>query len=251
MKSPSPELYERNTGFALHELLVVVVVLFLLAGLHIATARGGGQRTRVAQCEANLRQYSVAMQLYASENQDRLPNFAGGENWVWDASISAADGLLSYGMEKRMFYCPGTYPRFNDNLNFIYPSPISLWNFRSGFRVTGYAAALNQSTLHSTNQNTTILPKILSTSLPIQADSDRVLLADATISQNRSGTAANPGPAGSFVNVMGGFQVPHMSPHLKGNLPAGGNIAFKDGHVQWRDFSLMSQRAVSGPGFWW
>ena len=156
-------------------------------------------------------------------------------------------------MEKRMFYCPGTYPRFNDSLNFLNPGPGSLWGYSGGlnFRVIGYAAALNQLSLPLSNQNTTMLPRISSNSLQIQTDSDRVLVADATISENRAGTAANPAPAGSFVNVAGGFSVPHLSPHLNGSLPAGGNIAFKDGHVQWRDFSLMSQRANTGRGFWW
>ncbi len=255
MKTSNPQFCERNTGFALHELMVVIVVLILLAGLHIAAARGGGQRTRVAQCEANLRQFSAALQLYASENRDRLPSTTGVGTWVWDMPISGADGLFAYGMEKRMFYCPGTYPRFNDNLNYLNPGPNSLWNFAggNGFRVIGYAAALNQSTLILSNQNTTMLPKLSSTSLPIPADSDRVLLADGTISENPAGTASYPAPAGSFVNVAGGFTVLHLSPHLKGSLPAGGNLAFKDGHVQWRDFSLMSQRISSGSsrGFWW
>jgi hypothetical protein len=38
---------------------------------------------------------------------------------------------------------------------------------------------------------------------------------------------------------------------LKGNVPAGGNLGFKDGHVDWRDFKLMTPRTPGGPYFWW
>jgi prepilin-type processing-associated H-X9-DG protein len=74
--------------------------------------------------------------------------------------------------------------------------------------------------------------------------SDRVLFADATINSQLNGS-------GSWITVQGGFPVPHTSPHLNGPSPAGGNIGFKDGHVAWRNFRDMSQRADSGVGFWW
>jgi hypothetical protein len=33
---------------------------------------------------------------------------------------------------------------------------------------------------------------------------------------------------------------------------AGGNVEFKDGHVQWRPFSHMIVRTgANDPGFWW
>ena len=37
---------------------------------------------------------------------------------------------------------------------------------------------------------------------------------------------------------------PHFSPHWKGTLPDGRHAGFKDGHVSWRSFSEMRQRAV-------
>ena len=43
----------------------------------------------------------------------------------------------------------------------------------------------------------------------------------------------------------------HLSPHLKGRLPDGGDVAFKDGHVQWRKFALMLPRTDKGKVFWW
>jgi prepilin-type processing-associated H-X9-DG protein len=43
----------------------------------------------------------------------------------------------------------------------------------------------------------------------------------------------------------------HTSAHLKGVIPRGGNVGFKDGHVEWRDFADMQEVTVAGPPFWW
>ena len=78
--------------------------------------------------------------------------------------------------------------------------------------------------------------------------SERVLVADPTISIG----AALPGyahPENNFTLVAGAFT--HSSPHLKGNVPAGGNLGFKDGHVEWRDFEFMTPRNTYAPFFWW
>lgn len=244
-----------TSAFTLRELVVVIAVLSVL-GMTLLTAlhQRASWQIKKAQCAANLRQFAVATSLYANENRDRLPEMTGVA-WAWDLPNSAADSFLAHGMEKRTFYCPGMSPRYNDNWNYLNPAPSSLWNFSSTFRITGYAIAFTTSSLILSNQNTTILPESprvnTSTYLPTLPNSERVLLADATISQNAAGTPAAPAPAGSFVFVPGGFALPHFSPHLNGTLPAGGNLAFKDGHVAWRKFANMSQRASSGPGFWW
>jgi type II secretory pathway pseudopilin PulG len=250
-------------AFTLRELVVVIAVLSLLGGTFLATLhRAASWRIKKAQCAANLRQFAQVTQLYATENRDLLPATTYTGFWAWDCPTRIADNLLRYGMERRTFYCPGTTPRFNDHLNYLNPGTDSLWGFAghaTGSRVVGYASTFFVANIGMTNQNRTILPeptKATATSdLATPANQERVLLADATISESPTGTAANPLPAGSFVNVPGGFMwgtMPHISPHLNGNLPAGGNLAFKDGHVAWRKFVEMSQRAVpNSPGFWW
>ena len=40
----------------------------------------------------------------------------------------------------------------------------------------------------------------------------------------------------------------HLAGLFGGILPAGGNIAFEDGHVAWRDFSQMQHRYTTGGG---
>lgn len=254
-----------RAAFTLTDLLVALALLVLLLGLHLTALAGTSRRTRVAQCAANLRQFALVTHIYASENRDKLPEISGGA-WAWDVPVNVTGAMLDRGMERKHFYCPGTAPRFNDNYNFLNPYPDSLWTFgqATGFRIIGYLVAFSglannpgSFLVSLTNQNTTIVSERIRISTStylnvVPASSERVLLADATISEFSTGTPANPAPAGSFVDVPGGFAVPHLSPHLNGKLPAGGNLAFKDGHVAWRPFAEMSLRATGqSRGFWW
>jgi prepilin-type processing-associated H-X9-DG protein len=80
-----------------------------------------------------------------------------------------------------------------------------------------------------------------------------VLLADATISrpgQNNEALAATY----NFTDIAGGYTKHHLSPHLEGRMPLGGNLAMLDGHAEWRKFRSMQPRTfqTSGsPVFWW
>jgi hypothetical protein len=167
--------------------------------------------------------------------------------------------LLNYGLTTNTFYCPGTAPRFADKQNWSSPGPsATLWNYDSGFRIVGYAFAFSgEGSNLTTNQNTSILPEpiTLAGTEVVPPASERVLVADSTISIG----AAVPGyahPENNYVTLAGGFRqngaiYPHVSPHLNGNVPIGGNIGFKDGHVAWRKFDVMTPRSVNGFVFWW
>jgi type II secretory pathway pseudopilin PulG len=242
-------------GFTLLDLVVALGAIALLIVVAVPVLAGTKSQTKIGTCASHVRQIALACQIYANENNSRLPVLSGGAVWAWDLPVNAANALLNSGVTTNVFYCPGTAPRFTDQDNWMAAGTSSLWNFGGpSFHVVGYALAFSgpSSVLAPTNQNTTMLPETIAGPIPLPspAASDRVLLADGILST----AAALPGyayPQNNYTSVVGGFYKPSTSPHLRGNIPAGGNIGFKDGHVAWRKFEVMTPRTLNGAYFWW
>jgi hypothetical protein len=129
--------------------------------------------------------------------------------------------------------------------------------------VAGYTFAFSGSNcvLLASAQNKTMQPEKSANPNPFlppvyQNVSDRELFTDCTICSSVTvpstpKTARYSWPNITYTEVQGGFYLKHLSPHLNGVFPSGGNIGFKDGHVTWRKFDDMSQQAGGGQGFWW
>ncbi len=266
-------------GFTLIELLVVIAIIAILAALLLPALAKAKEKAVRTQCLNNMHQMGVGLNIYCSQSNDKLPvlTASGGPTWVWDMPDYAAQVMLKSGLEKKSFYCPGTAPRFTDAQNWAGPNPSgqttgansTLWGFGmppgSGatvpFHVVGYAFAFSGSgILATTNWNTTLQAESVSGfpytgTSTLFSVSDRVLVADATLSVG----GATPGyqnPGNNYTSITGGFQwngafYPHTSPHLGGQIPAGGYLLFKDAHADWRLFQDMVPRTTSGSVFWW
>jgi prepilin-type processing-associated H-X9-DG protein len=231
-------------GFTLVDLLAVCVVIVVVAVLCIpALARTKGQTHR-AQCAANLKQFALAHQLYATENGGHLP-FGSFGSWPWDVDARVANAFTQW-VSWRQLYCPGTSVRFSESDNLVlWGGPNGYANL--GFRVIGYSMTFSGTTIIASNVNATLVPS----GNPPPNSSQRVLIADATISLSGQ---SNPNLRSfySYTAIMGGYPKSHLSAHLDGRLPIGGNLAMLDGHVEWRDFEKMIPRTQgSAPVFWW
>src|SRR5689334_6423275 len=100
-------------AFTLKELLAVLFILGLFATVALAAMGGARDRTIIAQCESNLRQFSMAVMIYGGENNDKLPSTSGGNGfWAWDLPWAAGNSLNTYGAPWQVMYCPGTAHRF-------------------------------------------------------------------------------------------------------------------------------------------
>jgi prepilin-type processing-associated H-X9-DG protein len=246
MKTRRPRDSEKNRrqAFTLKELLAVLFVVGLFATVGLAAMGGARDRSIVAQCESNLRQFTLAVMIYGGENNDKLPNGLPSGFWAWDLPWVPGNLLNSYGGPWQAMYCPGTALRFSPSDNF------ALYNYASGsFHVIDYALTFGVSSLHPTNINSSILPQSIPAGpliFPPPLPSKRVLLADATLNLNANGS-------GPWDSIQGGYPKAHTSAHLLGPVPAGGNVAFLDTHVEWRPFSQMAVRttATTAPYFFW
>ncbi len=244
-----------RAGFTRIELVVVVLVAAMLTGLGTSVIRGTKNQVKIAQCAGNLRQFALSQLLYAGDYSDMLPAPANsGSYWAWDLEWNIGNMLNQYGTPPIAMYCPGTAPRFQPKNN------MELYQYApNSTHVIGYAMALpgNLYTVPRTNVNFTTTPQPIqlnSVILPPPPASQRVLSADANLT-SFSGS-------GNYYSIIGGYTsdghfVPHICPHLDGFIPAGGNLAMLDGHVEWRPFSQMRVRTldsvngVQAPVFYW
>jgi prepilin-type processing-associated H-X9-DG protein len=233
-----------RAAFAKIELLVVLLVLAMLTGVVASVTRGAKNQIKLAQCAGNLRQFALSHLLYANDYSDKLPATPAGSGaqWPWDLEWNFGYILNQYGMPQAMMYCPGTAPRFQPANN------AELYQFSpGGHHIIGYSLTLpGLASLAATNMNYTVTPQPIQSgtvTIPPPAASQRVLVADANL--------GNYG--GNYSTVTGACKLAFMSPHLNGPIPAGGNLAMLDGHVEWRPFSQMRVRttATSTPFFLW
>ncbi len=241
MPAQSRSRFFSSRAFTLIELLVVIAIIAILASLLLpALTRAKESANRVA-CKSNLHQIAIAIQMYANDNHDLLPDLrkvpftthppTAEGNWSWDISVPFINMIINYGGTRNIFYCPSN-KQFNSDLTWGYDT-----NNNVNFKITGYLwfiAGANQTPPMYYRTN------LFGTTNLVPSQTEVVL--DDVAELNNIYTKVN---SGSLANNT---QVTQRTSHLVGSRPAGGNIFFEDCHVAWRRFQDMTNHFVGGTG---
>jgi hypothetical protein len=210
-------------------IICVLGVLGVLGFVGMGRFREGSARSL---CKKNLLQLGNALQLYARENNDRLPDCTpanpryAGPVWPWDLNSNLAKDLETKGALRDHFYCPAN-PEMNDDKHWAFSGS------EAPIRVVGYGMLFPGIRQVSSR----LWRRDLKSGKPAEAE----LMFDATASTGED-----------YTLIQGGLT--DRSNHLRGKRPLGGNILFVDQHVDWRDFEKMevriTTRGVGGPIDW-
>jgi len=95
-----------STAFTLVELLVVISIIGLLAGLAVPAINSGLKSAKAGACLSNLHQIGVATLAYTADNSFRLPDAGSGTSDMWAAKIATFMGGDTK-KKNNVFVCPG------------------------------------------------------------------------------------------------------------------------------------------------
>jgi prepilin-type processing-associated H-X9-DG protein len=213
------------------ELLVVIAIIGILAAMLLpALARAKDQAVR-AKCKNNMHQLGLATQMYADDNRDMLPDLNNTGGWLWDLEKSVASNILQQVKSPDLFYCPTEYYLYKEN------GTPDAWNAFAKYAVTGYIWFFPNAPGMAGNPIIGGMNMVTKTTRGRggASVSQTELIVDAVISQ-QGGIGGDRVYEG--ISAAGGSKC--KAAHLRNRRPAGGNILFLDGHIEWRKFEGMT-----------
>ena len=265
---------ETRKAFTLIELLIVVAIIAILISILLPALQIAKEKARRVSCAGNLKVTGSALNFYATEYKGHYP-ILYESHWPHDVSFYTTDYIIKQGATRDAFYCPSRR-QYSEALGGGKDDP-RFWQFTlySG-DATGPWPWLDESNLTNEQRRRNYRVTHYFWLLDVEQDAlpGRIweiagyppkgwarkvnayrrkqgyglealkypelfeLITDATYSMQPTTDSAGFGMI--HTAFWDTWQIPHRTNHLApGDLPAGGNIFFVDGHTSWRAFEQM------------
>jgi prepilin-type processing-associated H-X9-DG protein/prepilin-type N-terminal cleavage/methylation domain-containing protein len=208
-------------GFTLIEIIIVIAVLMLLAGVLFPVFGRVRERGRQATCVSQLRQIGQAIQMYANDNGQFYPARLPGEI-VERAECGWAEKIYPYTKSTQVFWCP-TYshgefrPGCPESDTTEGNTPEALYKWDGSYDLNGIHIP-DRPAVHASR---------------IREPSNTILAVDGS---GGFVTHASADP-GNIDQGIGSWRA--LSRHN-----GGGNVSFFDGHVKWLSLEAMNNRSL-------
>jgi len=222
----------KRKGFTLVELLTVIAITGILTALLLPALSAAKERSRRAVCKNHMRQFYLAVHMYADDNSDFLPssvNNKGLSDTMWISTITYSNLVENLDGDARVLDCPnivfGGISRFDPN----------------------YGVLIGYNYLAIVPQTTTKGPDFWVPPKKLTDASTNIILADANY-WSTDATKLKIAPHGK-----NGATLQNNSSFTKGLMGStsadigaeGGNVTHLDGSIIWKHIDQMQAHPAS------